>query len=134
VRDLTLQFHPQRAPGLPLATVLGRLAEVGATIAEVRTVTITRGRDRGPYVNVSFSLAAKHLPLLWSLLRKRGLGSDSLGRKLRASSMVYCEGSRGWDNYKLLHHFDSRQKLDRLPPSNNKLQRKRGAASERADG
>lgn len=34
---------------------------------------------------------------------------------LRRSSIVTCQGSRGWDDYRLLHHFDSRQPLDRLP-------------------
>jgi hypothetical protein len=37
-----------------------------------------------------------------------------LGPKLRRSSIVTCQGSRGWDNFRLLHHFDSRQPLDSL--------------------
>jgi hypothetical protein len=125
VRDLILQFHPQRARGLPLVLVLERLVEISAAIAEVKAVTIMRGRDRGPYVDVSFSRAAKHMPKLWSRLLKRALGGDPLGRRLRASSMVYCEGSRGWENYKLLHHFDPVQALDQLSPSNKSLERTR---------
>jgi len=125
VRDLILQFHPQRAPRLPLTKVLERLAQVAAALPEVKAMTFMRGRDRGPYVDVSFTIAAKYLPKLWSQILSRSLGRDSLGRALRSASMVYCEGSMGWDNYKLLHHFDSRQTLDRLLPSNTSLERTR---------
>jgi hypothetical protein len=125
VRDLILQFHPQRAPKLALTKVLERMALVAGTFPELKAMTFMRGRDRGPYVDVSFTVAAKYLPKLWSSLSRRALGRDALGRALRAASMVYCEGSRGWDNYKLLHHFDSRQKLDRLLPSNKSLERTR---------
>jgi hypothetical protein len=125
VRDLILQFHPQRQPALSLAKVLERLVRVGADVSEVKAVTIMRGRDRGPYVDVSFSVAAKYLPKLWSRLSSRALGADALGRKLRLASMVYCEGSRGWDNYKLLHHFDPRQELGALPAPNKSLERTR---------
>jgi hypothetical protein len=83
-------------------------------------MTFMRGRDRGPYIDVSFTVAAKYLPKLWSQVLSRALGRDSLGRALRSASMVYCEGSRSWDNYKLLHHFDPRQTLDRLLPSNTR--------------
>jgi len=125
VRDLILQFHPQRAPRLPIAKVLERLAQVAAALPEVKGMAFMRGRDRGPYIDVSFTVAAKHLPKVWSKVLSRALGRDTVGRALRSASMVYCEGSRGWDNYKLLHHFDSRQALDRLLPSNKSFERTR---------
>ena len=125
MRALILQFHPKRAPRLPLARVVQRLAEVAASLPEVKAMTFMRGRDRGPYVDVSFTLAAKHLPKLWSRVSIRALGRDAFGRALRSAAIVYCEGSRGWDNYMLLYHFDLRQTLDRLLPSNTSLERSR---------
>jgi hypothetical protein len=50
----------------------------------------------------------------WRMLHSRALGHRKWGSRLRRSAIVTCEGSRGWDNYLLLQHFDKRQLLDKL--------------------
>jgi hypothetical protein len=41
-------------------------------------------------------------------------GIGRLGAALRQSAIVTVEGSGGWDDYRLLHHFDDREHLDRI--------------------
>ena len=91
------------------------MGDVAGTIDHVKEFTVTRGNDRGTYVNAFFTLPAKHMPALWSLLRKATISHRSRGAALRRSSIVVCEGSRGWDNYLLLHHFQVGLGVDQLP-------------------
>ena len=37
-----------------------------------------------------------------------------VGTLLKAASMAMCEGESGWDNFRLLHHFDPEIELDTL--------------------
>jgi hypothetical protein len=37
----------------------------------------------------------------------------SHGSALRNAAIIMCEGTRGWDDYRLLHHYDPAQPLDR---------------------
>lgn len=67
----------------------------GGTVAGVE---VERGDGEGPYINVTF--ATPDPQLLWSSVRQQLM---RLG--LQGASIVTCTGSRGWDNYLLLHHF-----------------------------
>jgi len=75
---------------------------------------VSKGNDRGPYVNFHFIGQNRSLTHIWLLVRRRALNHRSLGALLRRGSIVTCEGSRGWDNYRLLHHFDPKVPLDVL--------------------
>jgi hypothetical protein len=112
VPDLTIQIQPKRQPTLDLARALAKLANVAATRPSVRELHIRKGCDRGPYIDITFTVPANEVAALWRQLSKNVLGKDAAGRKLRLASMVYCQGSRGWDNYRLLHHFDPEVVLD----------------------
>jgi hypothetical protein len=61
-----------------------------------------------------FSVRGERLPAVWNELRTRALKHRRLGAALRRSAIVTIQGSRGWDNYRLLHHFDGREQLDRI--------------------
>lgn len=67
------------------------------------------GNDQGPYINLSFA-AADHAAS-WSRLRQR-FDNSEIGRAVAVSTIVTCEGERGWDDYLLLHHFDPSEELD----------------------
>ena len=43
---------------------------------------------------------------LWVLIQHEVLGNLDLGPALAAASIVTRTGSDGWNNYKLLKHFD----------------------------
>jgi len=80
--------------------------------AQVRSFSIQRSRARDAYVNFIFE--SPTVAKTWRMVDARVLSHRALGRGLRAASIVVCQGSRGWDNYRLLHHFDARKPLDAL--------------------
>jgi hypothetical protein len=93
---------------------LSLLARSVAGDPAVLRFEVQKGNDRGPYVNFHFIGQNRSLPYIWSLVNRRALKHRSLGAMLRRGSMVTCEGSRGWDNYRLLHHFDPKVPLEVL--------------------
>jgi hypothetical protein len=70
--------------------------------------TISEGNEDGRYINVSFHVA--DIAGLWSAINAL-LAAD---RRLARSVIVTCEGIHGWDDYLLLHHFDSSLIVDNL--------------------
>jgi hypothetical protein len=87
-----------------------------ALTSGVREFTIQRGRGDA-WIN--FLYTSTSAASIWSSLERGALAHRRLGLQLRRSSIVTCEGSRGWDNYRLLHHFDGREALDRLRSRSN---------------
>jgi hypothetical protein len=75
-----------------------QLRSLDAPEGSVQEVEVQRGENNGPYVNVTFTTPDPKL--LWPTLRERLV---RLG--LQGASIATCTGSRGWDNYLLLHHF-----------------------------
>jgi hypothetical protein len=59
-------------------------------------------------VNVDFRPA--DLRVLWPAVREE-LRADP---RLAACSIVCCEGERGWDDYRLLHHSDPSEPQDEV--------------------
>jgi hypothetical protein len=115
MRVLKHQFQPNRATGVSPERFVSLMGSVASKAAYVKEFTIVRGNDRGPYINAFFSLQAKYLPTLWSLLQQRVLKHRAIGSAVRRSSIIVCQGTRGWDNYLLLHHFQKAIDFDRLP-------------------
>jgi hypothetical protein len=87
--------------------VIEALAKDRATVAALES---SEGDDEGPYVNFTFQ--AKDVSRLWAKIQRKVLEHARVGAALAKSSIIICEGSEGWDNYLLLHHFDRRLKLD----------------------
>jgi len=85
---------------------------VEVTLAQLRrfapSVTMCEGHDNGRYVNVTYEV--DDVAQLWKLV------SDELqtNAALAHASIVVCEGIDGWDDYLLLHHYDSTEPLDDL--------------------
>jgi hypothetical protein len=111
MKILCFQVQAKRSRGIDLSAVAALMARI-AMSSDVQDFTIQRGRGKEPWVNFLFTSAS--LARTWSRLESGAVRHSRLGAKLRRSSIVTCQGSRGWDNYRLLHHFDSRQALDRL--------------------
>ena len=114
MRILSVQFQPRRSPKLSPRRVLALLAEAVASDSSVLRFEVHKGNDRGPYVNYHFVGQNRALNRIWSLVNRRALQHRTVGVALRSGSMVTCQGSRGWDNYLLLHHFDPEVPLDVL--------------------
>lgn len=107
---LNVQVQPGRAPPLDLDAVLALFA-TAAELADAE-LEVTAGEDDGPFVNYHFR--TRDLGRLWELLQGQVFWDQTIGPSLAASSIVTCEGSRGWDDYRLLHHYDRRLGLDTL--------------------
>ena len=72
------------------------------------TPEIETGNDDGPYINIL--TPTDNLKKLWVLVQ--GFLNDN--NDLKKHFIVTCEGSRGWDNYLLLHSPPKSEKLDEL--------------------
>src|SRR5262245_5888035 len=108
---LNIQVHPERAPGLDLDSVLELFPEAAGTAdAEL---TLSGGEDDGPYVNYDFLTG--DLGRLWEVLQNEVFSDDVMGPQLALAAIVTCQGTKGWDNYLLLHHYDQGFELDTLP-------------------
>jgi hypothetical protein len=116
MKILCFQVQLKRSHGIDLGAVAALMARI-AMSSDVREFTIRRGRGKYPWVNFLFTSASVARTL--DRLEAGAFMHRQLGPQLLRSSIITCQGSRGWDNYRLLHHFDSRQRLDRLRSRSN---------------
>jgi hypothetical protein len=77
-------------------------------LRDLAPAVISRGKDASRYINVGFRPA--DVRVLWPAVREL-VRSDP---ELAACSIVCCEGEWGWDDYRLLHHFDPSELLDEV--------------------
>lgn len=101
MKRLHVQIQPARSPRLDAEAVVARLQALAAAV-------VSRGEDGSPYTNVDFRTA--DVRVLWAAVQDQ-LRADPA---LAASAIVCCEGERGWDDYRLLHHFDPAVPLDEV--------------------
>jgi hypothetical protein len=80
--------------------------------AGVRTFSVERSRAPGRYLNFLFS--SPTAAPTWRAIQRIALQHRRFGARIRRSTIVTCQGSRGWDNYRLLHSFGPDRKLDKL--------------------
>ena len=112
MRTICFQFQRRRAPALATEKVTMLMARIAASQSEVIRFSIQKGQDRNLWVNYLFT--AGNVNPIWKTLNSRALHHRKWGGLLRKSAIVTTDGTRGWDNYLTLHHFDAAQALDRL--------------------
>ncbi len=110
-----IQVQPDRAPELDMERVLSlcRLATSRRVLVERHS--IVEGVDdagKGPHVNLVFDTAEPRA--LWDLLRSLFYEDSMVGPALATASLVMCEGEDGWDDYRVLHHFDPQVEIDEI--------------------
>jgi hypothetical protein len=95
---------------------IGKVETVGDFVRFITVlggrVILKEGSGRNRYVNLGFEVdePADHWPSILQVLQSEP--------GLAAATIVCCEGTNGWDDYLLLHHFDPSESLDLLgPPS-----------------
>jgi hypothetical protein len=106
-----VQFQPRRSGGLT-PDIISELMLRIALNTGVRAFSVERSPARNSYLNFLFTSATA--ARTWRALRRQVLNHRNLGERIRGSTIVTCEGTRGWDNYLLLHHFHPKQRLDKL--------------------
>lgn len=110
--DFCIQVHPDRSLELDLDRVRSLCEGLASSNRLIRRFTFAEGTDRGRYANLMFDTTDPEA--LWKLLQQSLYRSSEFGGALAKSSMVMCEGSHGWDDYLLLHHYDPTVRCDRL--------------------
>src|SRR5688572_18089981 len=109
MQTLHVQLHPDLIPGMDIATLRGVLAGL-ASNSLVENFESLEGNDQGRYIN--FNYQSPDHAALWHALSGILHGTNELASLLRASTILACEGSHGWDDYLLLHHFNPSEPLD----------------------
>lgn len=106
-----LQAHLDRAPHLNLAALraAGQALVDGGHAIRMSFVE-TRDEPDSPHLDMAFE--AFNASECWLVLERRLLGSMELGEALRSCSVTIRTGVQGWDDYKLLAHFDPAETLD----------------------
>jgi hypothetical protein len=101
LKQLCIQIQTAHSPGLDADVVIARLQALA-------TAVVTRGEDAGPCINIDFQPA--DVRSLWAAVREQVHADPALA----ACAIICCEGAKGWDDYRLLHHFDSAEPLDEV--------------------
>ena len=71
-------------------------------------------RDEQDNALVQFNFFTEDPPLLWQALQTQVLEDADMGAWVRAQAVIACEGDQGWDDMKLLFHYDANEKCDSL--------------------
>jgi hypothetical protein len=108
MKALIWQLQPGRDPSFDPTAAVDRLRRIAKYGAVGNAVHVTEGHDERRYINVTFEPA--DVVRLWTALQEE-LGNDLA---LANVSIICCQGDDSWNDYLLLHHFDSTQMLDRI--------------------
>src|SRR5688572_24875892 len=109
IKKLSIQVQPDRASAMKLDSIHSAFEEI-AKLSLVECHQFSQGEDEGRYFN--FTFGTSDLRGLWREIQSRIFRDSELGPPVATSSMVMCEGTRGWDDYLLLYHFDPEVSLD----------------------
>ena len=108
--DFCIQIHTDRAPDLDLAAVRDACAVLAQDKCLVKCFTvIEKGCD--DHFNIMFKTEQPRA--FWDVLSMALFKCGTHGAALRNAAIIMCEGTRGWDDYRLLHHYDPAQPLDK---------------------
>jgi hypothetical protein len=129
MKTVCVQFQPDRAPKASIQSISAIMLRIALAHKAVREFTIRRSRGRIRYVN--FLFVGSDMGSVWGSIHALAFRHSRFGAVLRRACIATAEGSKGWSNYLLLHHFDPTQTLDRLAVPNPTLQPTSGASQFR---
>ena len=102
MKYLSLQLQPELNPTVNKEELIDFFKRIGYE------TEIAEDNESGQYINIL--IKTNDLKGLWLSLKPFFI----VNKNYSDSVIVTCEGDQGWENYLLLHHFDSREKLDTL--------------------
>lgn len=97
MKYISIQLQPEQKPISSKDEVLSLLTSEGFS------PEIDEGDD---YIN--FNIPTENTKEAWLKIKSSLLNKSHFIK----STIVTCEGSNGWDDYLLLHHFDESEVLD----------------------
>ena len=103
VASLCIQLLPERSPTLQSEHVEALCRAIAVEFGA--SLEVTHGNEGGSYVN--FLFLSDDVPVLWEMLCRRLFLNDETGAAIRNATIVTRTGDRGWDDYRLLHHYES---------------------------
>ena len=99
---LSIQIQPELSPTINSEEITSFLNNEGYK------PEIVEGNDSGKFINLN--IETNNIKGLWVKIEKYLHEHNEFSN----STIITCEGSQGWDNYLLLHHFDSNQKINEI--------------------
>lgn len=102
MKYISIQLLPEREPIASKDEALSILTSEGFS------PEINEGEDNGKYIN--FNIPTENTKEAWLRIKNSLLNKPHFIK----STIITCEGSKGWDDYLLLHHFDKSKVLDDL--------------------
>ena len=103
MHSLTIQVQPHLSAGMPVDRVTEAFEAI-ARQSDVKRHLFDAGNDEGEFLNYTFGV--EDLGKLWTRVRKDLYNDMELGLHMRRASMAMCTGQNGWDDYRLLFHYD----------------------------
>ena len=102
MKYLSIQLQPEINEAASKKEALSALSGAGYKME------VNERQDNGKYIN--FNIKSDNLKDTWLKIKDLYLSNPHLA----SASIITCEGSEGWDNYLLLHHFDKSMELNEL--------------------
>lgn len=102
--QLCLQVHLGRAPGLAVDRLQPECEAIARRTTGIRGIGFTEGEDDGGYLNIVF--ASEDPEAVWPALHAALAASPAFGGMLDSACICLCTGDDGWNDCRVLHHFD----------------------------
>ena len=102
MKCLTIQIHSQRDTSYSYKDIAFYLRKAG------RSPEVDIVEDDGNWVNLNFF--SENLLLLWSDIQAVLKAQPEIAMWLARVGIIACEGEQGWDDLRLLAHYDPSEK------------------------
>jgi hypothetical protein len=111
MNKLIVQVHPDRLP-MDAGSLIRELRSLGERPEVLSKPVVKRSAQSGGYINIEYR--TKDIKHLWEAIQTRMLLKHDKAAAIKRALIVVATGESGWSDYLLLHHYNPREKIDRL--------------------
>jgi len=115
VKTLSIQIQTDLTSESDVRAALDALKPIANDVSLIRRVQETEATTENNYINVNFETSDAQR--LWVVLQSVLHLNTEPKPTIASALIVVCEGSHGWNDYLLLHHYDKSQSVDEFVPS-----------------
>jgi hypothetical protein len=108
--EFRVQVHPDRAPELDLSLLEREFSRVVAQMPSTVRAKVENEELLERHLNLV--VETRNRKQLWESLLVSLYQHPVIGLHLAASSIALCTGANRWNDYLLLHHYDSSVQVD----------------------
>ena len=110
MKTLSIQIQPDLQPDIDFDVKVSDLHDRIRDDPLVEKFSVDSGLKNGRFINVN--IETSDVASLWKMVRSTlGLGTADKS-PFSEAAIVVCEGEDGWNDYRLLHHFDGAEQVD----------------------